>query len=198
MTYLKNDPDRLDVTLKERRSLLPFKNKVLWFTGMSGAGKSTLAHELENSLHLKGFLTYVLDGDVLRQGLNSDLRFTPKDRKENLRRVAHVARLLYESGIFVIVAFISPYAKSRDFARKLIGSDFIEVFVDCPLEICQQRDIKGLYQKAKNNEISNFTGISAPYEKPTDSEIIIKTNKLDIKQSVKKIVDYIEKLEDDG
>lgn len=149
-------------------------NKIFWFTGLSGSGKSTVAHALEKRLHDMGRHTYVLDGDNVRHGLNSDLGFSASDREENIRRVGEVARLFYDAGIDIIVSFISPYKKDREWVRELVGDDFIEVFMDCPLETCERRDPKGLYTKARSGEIKEFTGISAPYEAPEEPEIRIK------------------------
>lgn len=179
---------------KERNKLLGFQNKVLWFTGLSGSGKSTLAHALEKKLHDKGVLTYTLDGDNVRHGLNANLGFSPEDREENIRRVGEVAKLLYESGVMVLVCFISPYKADRDKVRELIGEDFLEIFVDCPLKECEQRDPKGLYKKARAGEIKEFTGISAPYEAPEKAEIVIDTGKM----SVEECVDLIATRLDDG
>ena len=164
-----------EISLEERRKLISQKNKVLWLTGLSGCGKSTIARELEKKLYQKNILCYVLDGDNIRHGLNSDLGFSKKDRQENIRRVAHVAKLMYESAITVIVCFISPYQKEREYARELIGADFMEIFVDCPLELCEKRDAKGLYKKARSGEIKDFTGISAPYQAPKNPQLILKS-----------------------
>lgn len=179
------------ISKKDRSKLLKFNNKVLWFTGLSGSGKSTIACEVEKKLHEKGILTYILDGDNVRHGLNSDLSFSAKDRKENIRRISEVAKLLYDAGVMVLVSFISPYRSERDFARKLIGDDFIEIFVDCSLEECEKRDTKGFYKLARDGKIKDFTGISAPYEKPENPEIVINTNKLSVKESVDKIIELI-------
>ena len=180
-----------DITKKDRNTLLGFKNKVLWFTGLSGSGKSTIAHSIASRLHEKGILTYVLDGDNIRHGLNSDLGFSDTDREENIRRIAEVAKLFYDSGIMVIVCFISPYKKERDHARDLIGDDFIEIFVDCPLNECEKRDPKGLYKKARSGEITDFTGVSAPYEKPQNPEIIVDSSKMKLEDSVERIIDIV-------
>lgn len=147
---------------------------VLWFTGLSGSGKSTIANALEQQLHAQGWHTYVLDGDNVRQGLNKDLGFADADRVENIRRVAEVAKLMVDAGLVVITAFISPFQKDRQMARELIGSErFLEVYVNTPLEICESRDIKGLYNKARNGLIPNMTGISSPYEAPEDSDGVV-------------------------
>ena len=167
--------------------------KVIWFVGLSGSGKSTLAGNVESVLHKKGYKTYILDGDNLRLGLNSDLGFSKRDRSENIRRVAEVARLFNEAGIIVLSAFISPLESDRNQARKIIGVDnFIEVFVHCPLKICEKRDVKGLYAKARKGLLPNFTGIDSPFEPPKQPDIIIKTKAESMKISVKNILELIE------
>ena len=162
---------------KESRSKLTSQNPcVLWFTGLSGSGKSTIANALEEMLYYNGNFTYLLDGDNIRHGLNSDLGFDDKSRIENIRRVGEVAKLFVDSGLIVLTAFISPFQKDRDMVRELVeDKEFIEVYVDTPLEVCESRDPKGLYQKARKGEIPNFTGISSPYEVPTRAEIPIFT-----------------------
>ena len=167
--------------------------KVIWFVGLSGSGKSTLAGNVESVLHKKGYKTYILDGDNLRLGLNSDLGFSKRDRSENIRRVAEVARLFNEAGIIVLSAFISPLESDRNQARKIMGVDnFIEVFVHCPLKICEKRDVKGLYAKARKGLLPNFTGIDSPFEPPKQPDIIIKTKSESMKISVKNILELIE------
>ena len=167
--------------------------KVIWFVGLSGSGKSTLAGNVESVLHKKGYKTYILDGDNLRLGLNSDLGFSKRDRSENIRRVAEVARLFNEAGIIVLSAFISPLESDRNQARKIIGVDnFIEVFVHCPLKICEKRDVKGLYAKARKGLLPNFTGIDSPFEPPKQPDIIIKTKVESMKISLKTILELIE------
>ena len=167
--------------------------KVIWFVGLSGSGKSTLAGNVESVLHKKGYKTYILDGDNLRLGLNSDLGFSKRDRSENIRRVAEVARLFNEAGIIVLSAFISPLESDRNQARKIIVVDnFIEVFVHCPLKICEKRDVKGLYAKARKGLLPNFTGIDSPFEPPKQPDIIIKTKSESMKISVKNILELIE------
>ena len=168
------------ITKESRNKLLGYKNKVLWFTGLSGSGKSTLANEVEKALHERGKLCYVLDGDNVRHGFNSDLGFSPEDREENIRRIGEVTKLFYDAGLFVLVCFISPYKKDRNKVRKMIGEDFIEIFVKCALEECEKRDIKGMYKKARKGEIKEFTGISAPYEKPDMPELVLNTEKMKI------------------
>ncbi len=175
----------------DRIKLTGKKNFVIWMTGLSGSGKSTIAGILEEMMHKDGYLTYILDGDNIRHGLNRDLGFSIEDRKENLRRVAEVARLMYDAGISVIVAFISPLRESREYARKVIGEGFVEVYVKAPLEVCKQRDPKGLYKKALAGEIRDFTGISSPYEEPTNPDLVVETNLLTPEESAKRIYDYV-------
>lgn len=164
------------------------KSAVLWFTGLSGSGKSTVAVALESRINQAGKLSYLLDGDNVRLGLSSDLGFSEPDRKENNRRVAHVARLLWDANVITLVSFISPFRVEREFSRKLIGSDFIEIFVDTPMAICETRDPKGLYVKARKGEIAHFTGISSPYEAPVDPEITLHTDRETLDQSLDRIM----------
>lgn len=180
------------VTREERQRIKGHSAAVIWFTGLSGSGKSTLANELEYRLNKLGIHTFLLDGDNVRHGLNSDLGFSPEDRAENIRRVGEVARLFWEAGIVVLVSFISPYRKDRRRARSLIDDGkFIEVYVKCPLEVAEQRDPKGLYKKARAGIIQDFTGISAPYEEPENPEIVVETDRLSIEESVEKIFNYL-------
>lgn len=164
---------------------------VIWFTGLSGSGKSTLANALESRLFELGYKTYVLDGDNVRMGLNKDLGFSNEDRKENIRRISEVANLFSDSGTLTLTAFISPFIEDREIARGIIGDNFIEVWVKANLEICEERDPKGLYKKARAGEIKNFTGIDSPYESPLNPELIIETDKLDIEESIDVIIDYL-------
>ena len=167
--------------------------KVIWFVGLSGSGKSTLAGNVESVLNKKGYKTYILDGDNLRLGLNSDLGFSNRDRSENIRRAAEVARLFNEAGTIVLSAFISPLESDRNQARKIIGVDnFIEVFVHCPLNECEKRDVKGLYAKARKGLIPNFSGIDSPFEPPKQPDIIIKTKVESLETSLKNILELIE------
>lgn len=160
-------PQSFVVTRHDREALKGQKGKVIWFTGLSGSGKSTLANALEQALHKAGKHTYILDGDNIRQGLNKDLGFSDEDRVENIRRIAEVARLMADAGLVVLTAFISPFKREREMARVLIGShNFIEVYVSTPLDICEQRDPKGLYKKARAGQIPNMTGVNSPYEIP--------------------------------
>lgn len=162
---------------------------ILWFTGLSGSGKSTVANALEQKLFSLGYHSYLLDGDNVRHGLNKDLGFSAEDRVENIRRIGEVAKLFVDSGLFVLTAFISPYRSDRDMVRSLVGErEFVEVFVDTPLEVCEARDPKGLYKKARAGEIKNFTGLDAPYEAPENPEITIKTAEESLEETVDKIV----------
>ncbi len=166
---------------------------VLWFTGLSGSGKSTLAHALEETLFDKGYRTIVLDGDNVRHGLCGDLGFSAEDRTENIRRLAEVAKLFVEAGIIVLTAFISPFRSDRARARHVIGSnDFIEVYCNSPLLVCEQRDVKGLYQRARSGELKNFTGISSPYEAPLTAEVEVDTGQRSVTDSVAGIMEYLQ------
>jgi len=175
-----------------RRELNGHGACIVWFTGLSGSGKSTIANEVEEQLHCQGIHTYVLDGDNIRHGLNNNLGFTPEGRKENIRRIGEVSKLFVDAGIVVLTAFISPFIEDRATVRKLVGEgEFIEVFVNCPLEICESRDVKGLYKKARSGEIADFTGISSPFEQPEHAEIEIATDQLSIEESVERVVKYV-------
>ena len=181
------------ITREDREKLLVQKGCVLWLTGLSGSGKSTLAHEVANALHQRGRLTYVLDGDNIRHGLNNNLEFSPADREENIRRIGEVSKLFADSGVIVMTAFISPYRGDRDKARALVEDGrFIEVFVDCPLAVCEERDPKGLYKKARAGEIPEFTGISAPYEAPDHPELAINTAELTLEECGQRVVEILE------
>lgn len=179
------------ISKSERNKLKGHRGLAVWLTGLSGAGKSTIANELEQQLFAKNIHTYTLDGDILRTGLNKDLSFTEEARKENIRRTGEVAKLFADSGTVVIAAFISPFADDRKIVRELLGEEFVEVFVNCPLEICEQRDVKGLYLKARKGELKNFTGIDSPYEKPENPEILINTHLQDVQKSVQQILETI-------
>jgi adenylylsulfate kinase len=177
------------VTRARRESQNNHKGIILWFTGLSGSGKSTLAHAIEERLHQLNCRTFVLDGDNIRHGLCSDLGFDDNARKENIRRISEVAKLMMEAGIITLTAFISPFRSERENARKLFPhGEFIEIYCDCSLEVCEQRDPKGLYQKARDGVIPHFTGISSPYEAPERMEAIIKTDELAIEESVEQIM----------
>ena len=178
------------VTKEERQNLLKQKSPVIWLTGLSGSGKSTIANELALKLHKEGKLAYVLDGDNIRMGLNKDLSFSDDDRKENMRRIAEVAKLMSDTGVIVITAFISPFREERDEVKNIIGkNNFIGVYVEAPLMVCEERDPKGLYKKARNGEIPMFTGIDSPYEKPTNADLTINTDE----NPIKTCVDFIYK-----
>ncbi|WP_208592137.1 adenylyl-sulfate kinase [Gracilibacillus suaedae] len=169
------------------------QSPVLWFTGLSGSGKSTITVELEKALFEKGVRSYRLDGDNIRHGLNNNLGFSPEDRKENIRRIGEVAKLLNDAGIITLTAFISPYREDRDNVRKLLADgEFIEVYVKCSLEKCEARDPKGLYQKARSGEIKGFTGIDAPYEEPEQPELVIDTENKSVDEAVTEIIEYLE------
>jgi len=180
------------LTRDNRQDLLKQNSKVIWFTGLSGSGKSTLAVALERYLYDNGHICYLLDGDNVRSGINNNLGFSEQDRVENIRRVAEVSKLFVDCGVVVLAAFISPTNDIRKLAEEIIGKEnFIEVFVSTPLEICEQRDIKGLYAKARRGEIKNFTGISAPFETPTNPMISIDTSVLSIDDSIKNLVNAL-------
>lgn len=180
------------VTRQRREQKNAHKSVVLWFTGLSGSGKSTLAHAVEEQLFQSGFNTFVLDGDNVRHGLCSDLGFSDKDRKENIRRISETAKLLLEAGVITLTAFISPFKAERAIARSLMPhGDFIEIHCYCPLEICEQRDVKGLYKKARLGEIKDFTGISSPYEAPENPDLKIDTSLLGIEQSVQMVTSLL-------
>ncbi len=169
------------------------RGAVLWLTGLSGSGKSTIGHRVERMLIERGAFAYVLDGDNIRHGLNRDLGFSPEDRVENIRRIGEVARLFADAGALVLSAFISPYRQDRDRVRALMGpGEFIEVFVDTPLEICEARDPKGLYKKARAGEISNFTGLDAPYEAPENPEVHLETADLSVDEAASQVIRYLE------
>jgi len=186
-------PHSFHVDRQKREELNRHPSFLIWFTGLSGSGKSTIASRLEEELYLKGFHTYILDGDNIRNGLNSDLNFTEPGRKENIRRIGEVAKLFTDAGTIVLASFISPYRSERKFVRELVGKDrFFEVFVDCPVEECELRDVKGLYKKARAGEIANFTGISSPYEIPLNPDIVINTQISDVESSVQKLIALIE------
>ncbi len=181
------------VSRNDREKILNQRGVTVWLTGLSGSGKSTVAVAAERALIERGHLAYVLDGDNVRHGLNSNLGFSPEDRTENIRRIGEVAKLFADSGVVVLTSFISPYRADRDAARANVGEgDFIEVLVDASLETCESRDVKGLYQKARAGEIPEFTGISAPYEAPERPELVLDTNRQSVEESVKQLVSYLE------
>ncbi|NLI32462.1 MAG: adenylyl-sulfate kinase [Deltaproteobacteria bacterium] len=178
----------------EREEILKQQGCTIWFTGLPSSGKSTTSFTLEHELIKRGYLAYVLDGDNVRHGLNSNLGFSAEDREENIRRIGEVAKLFADSGVIVMTSFISPYRKDRDLARKLhneAGLPFVEVFVDTPVEVCEERDPKGLYRKARRGEIKGFTGIDDPYEVPLDPEIVINTRDCTPEECVEQILPYL-------
>ncbi len=180
------------VTKISRQQKNQHKSCVIWFTGLSGSGKSSLANALDQVLFSKKVQSYVLDGDNIRHGLNAGLGFSKEDRKENIRRIGEVSKLFVESGQIVSTAFISPFREDRDQVRALFpDGEFIEVYVKCPISVCENRDPKGLYKKARNGEISEFTGISSPYEEPNQPELVIESDQLTISQSIETIIDYL-------
>lgn len=183
---------RATVTTERRERLNGHRAVVVWFTGLSGAGKSTLAHAVEEALHMRGRRTFVFDGDNVRHGLCADLGFSPEDRRENLRRAGEMARLFVEAGIVTLTAFISPMRADRDRVRQIVGAErFIEIFVACPLEVCERRDVKGMYRRARTGEIPEFTGISAPYEPPEAPALTIDTDKTSLTQSVARVLEIL-------
>ena len=184
-------PHQHAVSRGERERQNGHKGHVLWFTGLSGSGKSTVASAVERELHQQGIRTFILDGDNVRAGLNSDLDFSAASREENIRRIAHVSALMQDAGLVVLSAFVSPYQKDRDFVRECALGHFSEIFISTPLEVCEQRDVKGLYAKARAGEISNFTGISAPFEEPTNPELNVPTHEMSIEEATAMVVDYI-------
>ena len=180
------------VKMEDREKLLGQKGVLLWFTGLSASGKSTVANEISFRLYKDGKLTYVLDGDNVRHGLNKNLGFSPEDREENIRRISEVGNLFADAGIITSTAFISPYRKDRDFARSLLGENrFFEIFVKASIETCEARDPKGLYKKARSGEIPQFTGISAPYEEPLKPELILDADNLSIDDEVDQVIDFL-------
>ncbi|MDS3865695.1 adenylyl-sulfate kinase [Staphylococcus hominis] len=181
-----------EVTKEDRQRQNDHKSAVIWFTGLSGSGKSTISVALEKALFEEGKHSYRLDGDNVRHGLNKNLGFSPKDRKENIRRIGEVSKLLVDAGTIAITAFISPYREDRDEVRDILeDGEFIEVYTECSVEECEKRDPKGLYEKARSGEIKEFTGISAPYEAPKHSEITINTETQSIDESVEHILNYL-------
>jgi adenylylsulfate kinase len=181
-----------NITKEERQTLLDSKGAVVWFTGLSGSGKSTIARCVEHLLLERHIPTYVLDGDNIRFGLNKDLGFSPADRTENIRRIGEVAKLFADGSIVTLTAFISPYRADRDQVRALVpAGEFIEVFIDTPLDVCEQRDPKGLYKKARAGQIPEFTGISAPYEEPEKPELVVKSAGQTVEESAAVVINYL-------
>ena len=184
------------VTRERRNELNGHKSVVIWFTGLSGSGKSTLAHLVEEKLHNLDCRTFVLDGDNVRHGLSSNLSCSDDDRKENIRRIGEAANLMMEAGVIAITAFISPFKKDRNFVRQLLSQgDFIEIYCKASLEICESRDVKGLYKRARAGEIKNYTGIDSPYEAPDNPELIIDTESESLEKSVAKVIDFLKSKE---
>ena len=181
------------VTRKRREQQNRHRSVILWFTGLSGSGKSTLAHTVEESLHQMGCRTFVFDGDNVRHGLCSDLGFSDRDRIENIRRVGEMAKLFVEAGVIAITAFISPFRGDRERVRSMVPhGDFLEIYCKCPLEVCEERDVKGLYKRARAGEIANFTGISSPYEPPLDAELeVITDGSQSVEQSAQQVMDML-------
>ena len=178
------------VTRERREDMNGHKGGLFWFTGLSGAGKSTLAHSVEEMLYQQGFRTFVLDGDNVRHGLCADLSFSDEDRKENIRRIGHMAMLYVEAGIVVLTAFISPFRADRENVRKIAGNDFHEIYCDCSLQVCEDRDVKGLYKRARAGEIPDFTGISSPYEEPLFADLTVNTES-HLDNCTTQVFDYI-------
>lgn len=180
------------VTRKRREEQSGHKGTILWFTGLSGSGKSSLAHAIEEQLHQRGCRTFVLDGDNVRHGLSSDLGFSDEDRVENIRRISEVAKLFLEAGVIVLTAFISPFRAEREAARKAVPhGDFLEIFCDSSLEVCEARDVKGLYKRARAGEIPEFTGISSPYEAPSSPELEVLTGEDAIESCVEQVLQLL-------
>jgi len=180
------------ITRADRERLNGHLSFTIWFTGLPSSGKSTLAVALEEVLFERGYRTYILDGDNIRHGLNKNLGFSPEDRTENIRRIGEVAKLFRDAGVISMTAFISPYRRDRQIARELSNDkSFIEAFVNCPVEICEQRDPKGAYKKAREGIIKDFTGVNAPYEPPEDPEIHLRTDKMSVEECVQVIIDYL-------
>lgn len=184
--------DRL-ITRREREQRLGQRSKVVWLTGLSGSGKSTIAQHLEQLLFSEGYFAQVLDGDNIRMGISNNLGFSVEDREENIRRIAEVGKLYVQSGIIAVASFISPTRAIRDMARNIIGAeDFVEIYINAPLEVCEQRDVKGLYAKARRGEIKGFTGIDSPYEAPEAPALEIRTDALSLEQSTHRIYQYLQ------
>lgn len=183
---------RATVTRGRREQLNGHKSAVLWFTGFSGSGKSTLAHTVEEKLHQAGCHTFVFDGDNVRRGLCGDLGFSKADRQENLRRIGHMVKLFIDAGVLALTAFISPFHSDRENIKKIVGeADVIEIYCRCSIEVCEQRDVKGLYRRARAGEIKDFTGISSPYEEPKDPDLIIDTDTISLEESADKIFNLL-------
>jgi adenylylsulfate kinase len=192
-----NSPDvvyhRATVNRNRRQKLNKHKSVIIWFTGLSGSGKSTLAHAVEEELHQDGCRTFVFDGDNVRYGLCANLSFSEEDRHENIRRIGEMAKLFIEAGVIALTAFISPYRADRERVRALVSeNDFIEIYCNSPLEVCEERDVKGLYKRARKGEIKNYTGISSPYEEPEHPDLVLDTANETVEDNVEKILDMLE------
>ena len=187
-------PHQHAISKEDRERQNGHKGHVLWFTGLSGSGKSTVASAVERELHQQGIRTFILDGDNVRTGLNSDLDFSAASREENIRRIAHVSALMKDAGLVVLSAFVSPYQKDRDFVRECANNDFSEIFISTPLEVCEQRDVKGLYAKARAGLIKEFTGIDDPYETPDSPELVIDTVDMSPDEAAHKILLKLESM----
>ena len=184
------------VTREKRNQLNNHKSIIIWFTGLSGSGKSTLAHSVEEELYKLNCRTFVLDGDNVRHGLSSNLTFSDNDRKENIRRIGEVAKLMMEAGVIAITAFISPFREDRSNVRQLLSKgDFIEIYCKASLEVCESRDVKGLYKRARAGEVKNYTGIDSPYEAPDNPELVIDTDSESLEESVTKVIDFLKSKE---
>ncbi|MRT17809.1 adenylyl-sulfate kinase [Vitellibacter sp. q18] len=187
-------PQEFQIDQRQRSSIKGHRPLLVWFTGLSGSGKSTLANALERALFERKVHTYLLDGDNVRAGLNKNLSFSPEDRTENIRRIAEVAKLMLDAGLVVLASFVSPYREDRENVKRIVGyGNFVEIFVNTPIDECERRDVKGLYAKARAGEIKNFTGVSAPYEAPMVPDIEIDTTKVSVEEAVAVILEFIAK-----
>jgi adenylyl-sulfate kinase len=187
-------PHEFQIDQRQRSSIKGHRPLLVWFTGLSGSGKSTLANALERALFERKVHTYLLDGDNVRAGLNKNLSFSPEDRTENIRRIAEVAKLMLDAGLVVLASFVSPYREDRENVKRIVGyGNFVEIFVNTPIDECERRDVKGLYAKARAGEIKNFTGVSAPYEAPMVPDIEIDTTKVSVEEAVAVILEFIAK-----
>ncbi len=182
-------PHTHQVSRADRNRQRQHRSLLIWFVGLSGSGKSTLASALEKELYTQGYGTYILDGDNVRSGLNKDLDFSDAARRENIRRIGEVAKLMVDAGLITLTAFISPFKEEREYVKQLVGAEnFVEVFVDCPLEECEKRDVKGLYKKARAGEIAHFTGISSPFEEPQQPDVVVPTHQISLAEGVERIM----------
>ncbi len=185
-------PHAFKISRSDRNKVNNHQSFLMWFTGLSGSGKSTIANQVEQELHKMNIKTYILDGDNVRKGLNSDLNFSPEDRTENIRRIAEVANLMIDAGLVVLAAFVSPYKKDRENIRNIIKDvNFVEIYINTSLAECERRDVKGLYKKARSGEIKNMTGVSAPYEAPEEPDVVINTENETVEEAVMNVLQYI-------